>query len=459
MKTKKRLFEFNLFYVIVAAVILATTFFGVFQYREKRRYMVALNNTYLNLFQNAAADTEKLKKLFNDASIVNIPEQRAAIFADIWKDTENIKTSLAAIPNGSETVSNAIKYISQTADFSYSMMKKSINNEEISDADAKQIKLISQYSKNLSEELNVLNLQLSMGAEISWDEILDKTPEDGGAYKRNPSFSARSLLGSLSEVAKEFKDYEPIIYEGSYSQQLVAKKPKLTEGKPEISVSKGEEIVKSFLGIEQAVNIQFLEKPAVEAGKIIPTLSYAIYPKDNPSRIIYMDITKYGGYPLWFLSEGNYSGKNLPVSQEDAIAIAVNFLISRGFDNMIPVSNEVYDNKITIDFVPKVSGVVSYPDLIKLKISLTSGDVLGFESKNYVYMHTDRKIPENVVAENEAKAAVTKEFNITELNKCFILLDSGSEAYCYELKGKINDSACKVFINAQSGKVEKIFAD
>jgi len=48
------------------------------------------------------------------------------------------------------------------------------------------------------------------------------------------------------------------------------------------------------------------------------------------------------------------------------------------------------DNTAIINYAYKQGDVVVYPDLIKVKIALDNGEVIGFESKGYLSNHTER---------------------------------------------------------------------
>ena len=50
------------------------------------------------------------------------------------------------------------------------------------------------------------------------------------------------------------------------------------------------------------------------------------------------------------------------------------------------------DGVITINYAYSQNGVIMYPDLIKVKISLDDGQVLGIETTGYLNNHTERDI-------------------------------------------------------------------
>ena len=50
------------------------------------------------------------------------------------------------------------------------------------------------------------------------------------------------------------------------------------------------------------------------------------------------------------------------------------------------------DGIVTINYAYKQDEVTVYPDLIKLKVALDNGEIMGIETKGYLNSHEKRKI-------------------------------------------------------------------
>ena len=92
-----------------------------------------------------------------------------------------------------------------------------------------------------------------------------------------------------------------------------------------------------------------------------------------------------------------------------------------------------------------------YPDLIKVKIALDNGEIVGFESKGYIMNHTERDIPEPKLTEEQVRANFTGKRDLSTVGLAIIPTNFGTEIFCYELKGKLNDRDFLVYINAEAG--------
>ena len=97
-----------------------------------------------------------------------------------------------------------------------------------------------------------------------------------------------------------------------------------------------------------------------------------------------------------------------------------------------------------------------YPDLIKVKVALDNGEILGFESTGYLNNHTERKISKNIISKDEAKKTLNKNLNIKSEQLAIIPTEYKTEILCYEFKGTVEDREFLVYINAETGVEEDI---
>lgn len=78
------------------------------------------------------------------------------------------------------------------------------------------------------------------------------------------------------------------------------------------------------------------------------------------------------------------------------------------------------------------------------------------ETSGYLNNHTTRQIPATKISEEQAKGSLNKNLNITSSGLAIIPTKWKTEIFCYEFKGRINDTDFLVYINAQTGKEENI---
>ncbi len=143
------------------------------------------------------------------------------------------------------------------------------------------------------------------------------------------------------------------------------------------------------------------------------------------------------------------------LSAEQANYIGKEFLNSRNIYNMKETYYLKEEGIVTINYAYEQEGVVIYPDLIKLKIALDNGEIMGIETEGYINNHTDRTIPNPKITLEKAKENLNKNFQITSEGLAIIPTEWKTEIFCYEFKGKVNDTDFLVYVNAINRKGRK----
>ena len=97
-----------------------------------------------------------------------------------------------------------------------------------------------------------------------------------------------------------------------------------------------------------------------------------------------------------------------------------------------------------------------YPDLIKVKVALDNGEILGMETTGYLNSHQQRDVSNIKIAKDKAKEKLNKTLEIQSEGLAVIPTEWQTEILCYEFKGKVDDTEFLVYINAENGNEEDI---
>ena len=114
------------------------------------------------------------------------------------------------------------------------------------------------------------------------------------------------------------------------------------------------------------------------------------------------------------------------------------------------------ENILTVNYAYVQDDVIIYPDLIKVKISLDNGEILGCETTGYLNAHYDRKIKESKVSIEEAKSKLNDKLNIISEKIAIIPTKWQTELQCYEFKGTVSKKEFLVYINVETGEEEDV---
>lgn len=114
-------------------------------------------------------------------------------------------------------------------------------------------------------------------------------------------------------------------------------------------------------------------------------------------------------------------------------------------------------NVITVNYAYNQNDVIVYPDLIKVKIALDNGEVLGIEATKYLNSHKEkRELKEVKITKEQATELINPNFEIKAVNQAIIPTEWKTEIQCWEIKGNAQGNDFLVYINVDTGAEEDI---
>jgi germination protein YpeB len=144
------------------------------------------------------------------------------------------------------------------------------------------------------------------------------------------------------------------------------------------------------------------------------------------------------------------------LSLKQAEAIALDFAKKNKLENMKVVWSDTVGGNAFINLAPVQNEAILYPDLVKLKIDLYGGSVLGYEASAYYTNHTNRTINKGGISLSTAREKVGNKYVIEEERLALIPLDYNREILCYEFVCKYGGDDYYFYINTETGKEENI---
>ncbi len=434
----------NYMYGIVAILIIAIVVLGILLYRQKNKYVIASENNYNLAFYELIDYMNDVQNYLAKSMISSTASQSAETLIHVWRQANLAQVYLSELPISTNELSKTAKFLNQVSDYSHSLAKKTIDGNDLTQEELDNLKKMYDYSLDLSNTLEQLSDEMRQG-KISWKELTKDV--DTAFAQQVDNLSATSF----SNIDENFGEYEGLIYDGAYSEHMENTEKKGLTGS-EINEEEAKEKAVSFIGKEKAGNIT--SHGLIENGDIAVydfSIEVKNGDKNNPLTI---SVSKIGGH----IVVANY---NREISQEkiqidEANEIGKTFLNNLGIPNMEPTYYLKQGGAVTINYAYTQENVTIYPDLIKVKIALDNGEVLGMETSGYLNNHTERAIPEPTISIQEAKKSLNKNIQITSEGLAIIPTEWNTEIFCYEFKGKINDTDFLVYVNANTGKEENI---
>lgn len=401
-----------------------------------------LNNNYSQSFYELVEYSNNVETLLAKAQISNTPEYSAKTFTEIWREANLAENSLAKIPITHVTLTSANKFLNQVSDYSYALSHKTIEDTSLTEEDFNNIKMLYDNCKTLNMTLATLESDMGNGS-LSWEE-LTKTEKNTELAQEVANISQ----DNFGNIEKNLQDYEGLIYDGPFSEHMTSQTPKGL-GEEKVDERGAEEVFYQFI---DKTEIKELSYNGIVEGKIRAHSFTGMY---NDETNVYADISEIGGKVLFISKNRQPEYANLDI--EEAKSVAQKFLENHGFESMEESYYMIEGTSVTINFAYTQSGVICYPDLIKVKVALDNGEILGMETQGYLNSHTIRNFPSPKIDVNEARKLVNQDVEITSERLALIPTDWSTEILVYEFKGRVDDRNFIVYVNANTGKEEDVF--
>lgn len=436
---------------VLAIALVSVTYWGYQQNAARQRLEVAVANNYRQAFDGFMDHIENVQVKLAKSLVSNTLEQNLINLSGVWQEAAAAQASLARLPLSQETVMRAQKFLAQTGDYSYSLLRKNAMGVMLSEEEKEQLARLRQEADELGATLQNIQADVNDG-KLSWTE-LHRT-----ADPRVRRASHEIPKTGFDTVNEQLEDYPTLIYDGPFSDHVANMKPRGLTGS-EISEEEAREKVLRFVPEDTAPRNPTAVKVREVRGNI-PAWSFEIRDSrgeeagPDQSHIV-VDISKKGGHIISMNVNRDIGEKRL--TTEQAVDRAQKFLESRGYRNMTATYVQYPDGIAVIPFAYTENDIVIYPDMIKVKVALDNGEILGFDALQYIMSHQERNLKKPEITEQEARQAVTASINIRDSGLAIIPLDNGKEAFCWEFKGQTKSGEPFIFyIDAMSGDVTKI---
>lgn len=431
-------------YIIVVLTIAAISAWGIYQYRHAAELRQELDSQYNRAFFEMVGYVNNVETLLAKSMVCTTTDKTAITLQEAWKHADLAQTNLGQLPVSQPVLASTSKFLNQLGDLSLALDNQNIKGKPLSDEQYGTLEKLYKYATSLNEKLKELQEDINTG-KLRWGELSSKgtrlfsKTKPGEAMKR------------FETVGENFKDYPTLIYDGPFSDHMTSAKPKGLTG-DEISAEKAKEKVIEFLGKDKVQEV-------TDAGKNdngpIKTYSFQVKLKNmSKDQMVNIAVTQKGGHIEWMLN--NRPTGEPKLDMDKAKEAGAKFLKEKGYENMKDTYYIRQDNVATINYAYTQDDVVIYPDLIKLKVALDTGEITGIEARTYLSNHTERDIPEPKISMEEARKKINGKMEVLSTGLAIIPTNYKTEIFCYEFKGKLNDKDFLVYINAETGEEEDI---
>ena len=409
---------------------------GVTIYGKQEELTRTTENNYNMAFYELVDYVKNVETYIAKAEISTTPEHSAETLTNLWREANLAESYLTMLPIESQELEKTEKFLNQVSDYSYALSRKNIYNEALSEDDFKNLKELHTYSVELTNTLNQLASDIDNG-RVTWKDLSN---DKDVAFAQQVDNISKESFNNLEE---NFHEYSGLIYDGAFSEHMTNSNKKGLTGE-DIDEEKARQKVEEIIGKDNITDIQSF---GLSQNANIESFNFAVQTNKNES--INIAITKKGGHLLYTNSNRNVDTEILQYDQVNEIG--KKYLADKGFANMKETYYIKQDGIITINYAYEQDGVTMYPDLIKVKIALDDGEILGVETTGYLNNHEERDLSNIKITKEQAKERINKTLEISSEGLAVIPTKWQTEVLCYEFKGKIDGTEFLVYINAEDG--------
>ncbi len=388
------------------------------------------NKNLYDLVEGVNNTEIKLSKAINS----NEKDFQKRMLADVVKNTQMAESAISSLPITQNSLADSVKFINQLGGYSTTVIENLASESELSIEEKDNLSKLHKSLVEMKDKLNEYMQKLQKGeVQITSDNI--KLQDDSNSFTVN--------LSMVKDVSVE---YPTMIYDGPFSD---------SETDYIVRGLKGEEVDRStaYNSVMKCFkNIASLED-AGEINSNFQTLNFNLVTTDEHN--LFVQVSKIGGHILTVsgFHEGNVQNG---VDMEEAKKIALDFAKSNGIENVECVWSDVLGEEAYFNIAPVLSGIVLYPDLVKVKVDLATGTIIGYDATTYFINHVERNLNGEFISAGKASSALPDGFEYDATRLCLAPLDYGREVICHEYTCEKDGDIYYFYVNAVTGKLENI---
>jgi spore germination protein len=431
--------------IIISALALGvagTAYWGYQEHQEKNAVLLNAENNYQRAFHGLTYQMDLLHDKIGTTLAMNSRNSLSPSLVEVWRITSEAHNDVGQLPLTLLPFNKTEEFLANIGNFSYKTAVRDLNKNPLSKQEYGTLKVLYKQSGDIQNELrNVQQMVLKnnlrwMDVELalaSGKEMTDNTIIDGfkTVEKTVSGYDETNFGPTFANFQKKDENFQKI------TGKTITRNNAINEAKKYMKFD-GNSIVK-----------------VTENGKGSDYGFYSVSLKNKQTgQEASMDLTKKGGYPIWFINHRDINKQVISLNEASIKAAA--FLKDTGFKNLELFESMQYDNIGVFNFITSINKVRVYSESIKVKVALDNGDVIGVSAEEYLKTHHNRTIPKPAITMQQARSKVNPHLKVLENHQAIIVNDLNEEVLCYEFLGTIGEDTYRIFINAKSGIEEDV---
>jgi spore germination protein len=427
---------------VLAVGVAGTAYWGYQEHKEKNAILINAENNYQRAFHDLSYQVDLLHDKIGTSLAMNSRKSQSPALTEVWRITSQAHSDVGQLPLTLLPFNRTEDFLTKIGNFSYRTAVRDLDKEPLTTKEYSTLKLLYKQSGDIQNELrNVQHMVLKNN--LRWMDV-------EMALASGKEMSDNTIIDGFKAVENTVSGYDETDLGPTFANlQQKDENFKNVKGK-KISRVDAIKIAKKYMKFDGNTDVS-----VTESGKGSDYGFYSVsLKKPTKNMEASMDITKKGGYPIWFINSRNVPKQSISLNEAGKKASA--FLKETDFKNLILFESTQYDNIGVFNFVTNINNIRVYSETIKVKVALDNGNIVGFSADEYLKSHHPRKIAAPSITNKQARSKVNPNLKIMEEREAIIMNDLNQEVLCYEFLGTIGSDTYRIFINAKSGFEEEV---
>ena len=413
-------------YVIaVIVVLMASTGIAMRREANMRRYIEA---GWKRSFSALASDVSQIDTALQKCLYTDSAALMGSSFGEIYARTQEAQQNLSELPFSEIILEKTSGFLGKLGDYAR-VLACDVYTERPAHEQLEALLAMSETTKALSDRLTQLQAEIEQG-----------TVRIGNLSGKEQQLELPGIEVSMEKTEDEFPELPTLIYDGPYSESADREEALFLVGMRYYSEAEIQKAAERFIG-KNGLKI---------TGRYEGKLPCYLLEGQNCC----MRVSVQGGKLIDYYCFEDEAHERISV--EEALKTAKEYLEARGFLDLTESYWRKEGTSILINYAVNDGGIILYPDLIKLRLSLSTGEVLGLDFTGYLLNHHTRSFGSHCSAE-EAEATLSPTLTPLSSRLALIPTEGGRERLCWEFLCRTKrESSCLVYVDAVTGAEAKL---
>lgn len=415
--------------LMLAAIIVLSVYLGMFT-NDRSEYKSRLDNMYSMAYYDLVESMVSIENDLTKFGVIGSARLREQTLEDVALAAKTASSAILIFSNESNSTRALEKFINQVGDYSSYLVRKLDNNEEITQSEKENVANMAQMARDVSRKLSALG-----------ERMTDKFNFVDSLGGENDIFG--DMFNDLN--GEQGVKFPTLIYDGPFSDGINDREPLGIHGS---DITEQE-------AVTLAASVYLKEYEVAEITVIgennyrIPSYVLKAVLKSGEDRNATLQIAKTGGMLIDMDLFREIGEPELTL--DETKKLAEQYCDSIGMKNMKAVWMSNNESVVYVNLCYTDKEIVFYPDMVKVKVSLDTGEIMGYEALNYAFNHMDRQLTKPKISEEDVMLSVPKEMKGITCRLALIPMTTLTERLTYEISGTIGEERYFIYFDANTG--------